>query len=407
MKYFLFYNTRPLYLSGRELWTSNIPNICRIDDYDGNGTEKIIFNRDIGLYDILWEQISDPSTKRVTHEVLNPNEGYRPIALRIIAENFLGDNEPSRWIALKYMYFDNMNTTETGTQPFIQNAESGSLSNVGMTWNETSTYTPKTSTYTQEQLNTSRYKQDWTNINYTWPDLSFSDGTYRDDNFTNTTRVSSTYDWGYLASDAFANKYTGSNYSPNPSALFYPDTLRGWHNDAVSNNRFLPQLYAEDNGWVVSENPSEFGVSRALTYIHGKRATQQIVSKYANAAPLSGNTQYLGKCNYTTRLQELKPFYCCSHYHTPGTSAGDWYLPAIGELVFIMPDLAKIRTRLSEIHALYPNDCISSLASTYYWSASEYYWNYAWSLPTGNGYVSCYPKSNRFSCLAFLEYSHS
>ena len=410
MKNFLVYDTNADYLADKALWNYNLPNVCRIEDYDGNNNRKVIFNRNNGLYDILWVKISDTTQKRITHNVLNPSEGYKPIALRVIGENFLGLGEHSRWMALKYMYFDNMSNTETGTRPFVENAQNGSLTNVGMTWDETSVYTPKTSTYTQEQLNTSRYKADWTNINYSWPDLSFSDGINVEANFQNTTRVSKQYDWAYLPSDAFNNYYitagTIGSKTPLPEGLFYVDNVRGWHSDPVSNNRFLPSLYTEDNKWVVSENTSEFTYpTHALTRIHGKDATDKIVSKYASASPIdTSSVTYVGKCDYQTRLEQLKPFYCCSQYKTLGTSAGDWYLPACGELAFIIPDLKHIRARLAEISSVYPEDCMSSLANTTYWSASEYGWYYAWYVYTNNGHVSNRFKNHLFTVLAFLQY---
>ena len=365
MKNFLVYDTKTNFLNDKALWNYNLPNVCRVANYDNQ--QKVIFNRNNGLYDILWVKSSDTTVKRVTHNVLNPSEGYKPIALRIIGENFLGVNEPSRWMSLKYMYFDNMSTTETGTRPFVTNAQNGSLTNIGMTWDETSVYTPKQANgsyvYTQEQLNTSRYKSDWTNITYQWPNISFNDGINVEANFQDTTRVSKQYDYAYLPSDNFKNYYisegTIGNVSPLPAGLFYVDTLRGWHSDPVSNNRFLPSLYTEDNKWVVGSNPSEFTYpTHALTRIHGKEATQKIFTEYSSASPIdTSSVTYVGKCDYQTRLEQLKPFYCCTQYRTIGTDSGDWYLPACGELAFIIPDLKHIRTRLAEINSLYPEDC--------------------------------------------------
>ena len=81
--------------------------------------------------------------------------------------------------------------------------------------------------------------------------------------------------------------------------MFYDDPLRGWHNDANSNSRWLPSLYTENGNWVVNKFPSEFVYpTHSLTRIRGKEATQKIVSKYVSAAPLSGSTTYVGKCLY-------------------------------------------------------------------------------------------------------------
>ncbi len=71
---------------------------------------------------------------------------------------------------------------------------SSSLTNQGMTWDETTVYTPKTAVYTQEQLNTSDWKEDYTNINYAYPDVSI---------IVNNIKASESFTWGYLPSDTF------------------------------------------------------------------------------------------------------------------------------------------------------------------------------------------------------------
>jgi len=62
----------------------------------------------------------------------------------------------------------------------------------------------------------------------------------------------------------------------------------------------------------------------------------------------------------------------CLQYSTTGTNAGEWYLPALGELVFIVADNAAINIILGSINGEYPNDSISSLQNNPYWSSTEY-----------------------------------
>ena len=58
----------------------------------------------------------------------------------------------------------------------------------------------------------------------------------------------------------------------------------------------------------------------------------------------------------------------CLSYSTPGTNAGDWYLPAIDELSKIYHVQYEINKALNT----------SSFNSPYYWSSTELRFNYAW-----------------------------
>ena len=74
----------------------------------------------------------------------------------------------------------------------------------------------------------------------------------------------------------------------------------------------------------------------------------------------------------------------------PGYEEGEWYLPAIGELGFIMPRFKVINSKLSALGSsgvqLYDDD--------YYWSSTEYDVGNAWSVSTRSGYVYYDGKGN-------------
>lgn len=70
------------------------------------------------LLDILYSDSS--GNLSVDSQVLPTSEGKTPIALCIAGTNFFGDNEPARWMSLKYMSYD---TPDTGTLT----ASSGSM----------------------------------------------------------------------------------------------------------------------------------------------------------------------------------------------------------------------------------------------------------------------------------------
>ena len=88
----------------------------------------------------------------------------------------------------------------------------------------------------------------------------------------------------------------------------------------------------------------------------------------------------------------------CYNYTTTGTSKGQWYLPAEGELY------ASIYTNYSAVNSGLSAAGGTQLSSNYYyWSSSEYSYNNAWDVYT-NGGVSNYHKGNSFYVRCVLAF---
>lgn len=66
-------------------------------------------------------------------------------------------------------------------------------------------------------------------------------------------------------------------------------------------------------------------------------------------------------------------------YTTAGTKAGDWYLPAGGELNAIYGNMGVLNTALSKVGG-------TALPSSYHWSSSEHSSNGAWYQDFSGGY---------------------
>ena len=96
---------------------------------------------------------------------------------------------------------------------------------------------------------------------------------------------------------------------------------------------------------------------------------------------------------------------CCHLYKTEGTEQGDWYLPAMGELGYIMPKWNEIQGAISNINTVYGSNVVAvSLDGSYfYWSSSEYSSNPARSLDTSNGNVNSNNKDLFLYVRAFLR----
>ena len=169
------------------------------------------------------------------------------------------------------------------------------------------------------------------------------------DNAGSTTTGSNSY--GYLPSD----KFTGAISYVDPTAKY----------DSTSN--MIPSPYLGDK-----PNPAYYapisGKKNALADFDGKGNTDVLValgSDYvaANAA---------------------------RNYKAAGAEEIEWYLPAIGELVYIISRFNKIQAALMKVNASQLDD------SNSYWSSSEYWSNIAYTMNTHSGGIGSSFTKNKY-----------
>lgn len=89
---------------------------------------------------------------------------------------------------------------------------------------------------------------------------------------------------------------------------------------------------------------------------------------------------------------------CCRRYKTEGTAAGDWYLPAMGELGYLMYNVQLVDNILAKLGK------IANTNGTYLWSSSEYSEVSARDLYLGLGSVGSRYKNYNTHVRAFLAY---
>jgi len=125
------------------------------------------------------------------------------------------------------------------------------------------------------------------------------------------------------------------------------------------------------------------------------------LTNYSSADTAKGD--YIGKQNtaaivaaYSSDTISNNAAKYCNSYSTAGTSAGQWYLPAAGEIVdFVSGNYATLARAFSKLGV--------AISGTF-WSSSEYDNSNAWVVDSYNGYVSTYDKDNNnsVSCLLAL-----
>jgi len=172
-------------------------------------------------------------------------------------------------------------------------------------------------------------------------------------------------DYGYLPSDSDNGYFTGATCATDSLTKYAGLTP------------YIPSPYLEDG----SQNPA---------YINTVEATT------ANCL-----SDFDGKGN-TSVLVGLGSDYvaanACNKYGTTALPAGNWYLPACGELGYIMPRFNEIQSALQKVGGVQLN------SNYFYWSSTEYSSSRARSVNPNNG-VLTNGKSNPYYVRAFASVS--
>lgn len=180
---------------------------------------------------------------------------------------------------------------------------------------------------------------------------------------------------------------TGSNSSGYLPSDKFSSTQCAHDTDAYYNNDpFIPSPYLTDG----SRNPGYYQTSspsssdNALADFDGIGNTEKIIAERGTKDYNSWKPGRLTQNDYPAAS-------CCDMFYTEGTSQGDWYLPACGELGYIMPPFNKINDAIDKMRTAYGSSVgVEMFTSNYYWSSSEYSGDQACSVyvSTGRTYYS-------------------
>ena len=110
-------------------------------------------------------------------------------------------------------------------------------------------------------------------------------------------------------------------------------------------------------------------------------------------------SDFAGKTNTAAQIQKAAcqgasyaPGFCAAYSRTnangQGLTAGKWWLPSLGEMMMIYANMTKINYALSLISGA------TQLASTWYWTSTEYSATTAWSLGLSSGTMNTGTKAS-------------
>ena len=192
----------------------------------------------------------------------------------------------------------------------------------------------------------------------------------------------------------FQNGACACDNSCTVGAIYYSD---GTCSACVDSNKTAIGIVVKDNALITALNVPDMRWSSSTTNVSGITETKD--SSVAKQ-------DYNGKAN-TLAILETFPSdttsnnaaVFCNSYTTEGTNAGDWYLPALGEVYdYIYTNYAKVKAGWDKVG--------TTISDSYFWSSSEYSGNGAWNVSSSSGGMSYSTKySNLYlsvSCLLAL-----
>ena len=173
---------------------------------------------------------------------------------------------------------------------------------------------------------------------------------------------------GNASSTVTGEKYYAYLPSDKFSAVQCPHDTDAYYYSSSSSYDQAPSPYLTDG----SRNPAYYQTSspssssNALADFDGIGNTERIIAQ-------RGTKDYNSWTPGRTTEADYPAASCCDMFHTEGTSQGDWYLPACGELGYIMPPFNKINDAIGKMRTAYGSSVGVELSTgSSYWSSTEY-----------------------------------
>ncbi len=177
----------------------------------------------------------------------------------------------------------------------------------------------------------------------------------------------------------FKNGVCACDDSCTVGAIYYSD---GTCSACAVSGKTPIGVVVKDNELVISQIRST-GMKWSSSYTNVSGITETSDSAVAKQ-------DFNGKANtlaivetFTSDTVDNNAAINCNSYSTDGTNAGDWYLPAIGELYsYVYGNYSKINATMTKLSWTF--------GSRYFWSSSEYYSDSAWNVYSYTGDMTSY-----------------
>lgn len=289
----------------KNVHVKEVPNMVDIAIYD-NVNEEILLIRG-------WEY----------NDKTYPTDRYTPIGVEVIPRNHMDDGY-ARIMSLNYMRYDTPKVGGGGMNMMF------GLFNLPIEGIEYKTFVPCLNEEGNTDLGEVQEIKRWVGS-----DLGF--------------KYFSTED------DKIENRYIKNPFTKNEAYYVYKGS---------TNENLIPSPYTQNmmkNPIFYTENPTSSQPSLIID-MDGKEKSEKIINQLA--VNLGNEDWKTGDTIPSTTSETLDysmicpPVQCCWMYSTVGTNQGDWYLPSIGELSYLVARKIAIQNSINQIQLFIKNIAI-------------------------------------------------
>lgn len=195
----------------------------------------------------------------------------------------------------------------------------------------------------------------------------------------------------YIITDDNDPQTLSVNTSSNlPTDYFNENGINCLHNtNAYYNENYTnktPSPYLTNDKRNYDYSNTSISPLNALSDFNGKNNTNILTNDIYTSGQTTWKTDDTIINDYGNGLSPAAC--CCRKYKTNGTESGDWYMPSLGELGYIISKLNKINEVLSKLKEIFPSEEIYLLNNKYYyWSSTEQADQRAHYISTENGAI--------------------
>ena len=342
---------------------SNFPHVISVEETEKVGYSFVLKEDNFVAGDIvLWDGekkvVADPNGFSL------PTSGYTPIGVVVIPASHMDDGQ-ARMMATRWMSCDD---PENGSPIFER-----------MVWGTATDLTGLTN-FTQVPAIARYDDEDQGGVTaLTEPQAIYTANRY-----------------AFLPSDR--PNWTGET-NPEDEGTRWRQSNTYWRQNETgetvldANNFYAPSPYAADgtpNPLYRATSYSGGSINNALSYFDGRHQSDVILE--ARGAKDYGSW----KPTYNTP-EDFPAVSVCDMYHTIGTSQGDWYLPSMAELGYVIARLNDVINAITKVNGM------QGLPSTWAWTSSEYSYSDASHVTFRYGLVSgwSFKESNLTPVVAF------
>ena len=172
--------------------------------------------------------------------------------------------------------------------------------------------------------------------------------------------ITGEYYFGWLPSDKFSFKQC-----PHDTNAYYDDNVGSAHYAVPS-----PYLTNgnRNTGYYRIASPSS--TDNCLSAFYGPLWNKNIVENYATGQSSWKTASHISNL---TSVGHYPAVCCCWRYHTEGTNQGDWYLPSVAEMGYVVARFNQINSTMRNLMSLfYGKYSIAIIASKDTWTSTEY-----------------------------------